>query len=611
MIRLERSPLYGSVVALALTAVALLISLQLRPYLEPDIFLLFLVVVWLSAWYYGLIVGLVASGASALALLVFFFAGVSGFWEASVRLGSFLGIAGMIIWMTAEWRESRRVLASTLAGIGDAVLATDEDGRIAFLNPVAETLTGWSNQEVRKKAVVDVLRLMDERTREPIDNPLTQVLREHATLTFGEHITLISRSGAEVPVELSAAPVRGDSGDVRGAILVFRDIGKRRQFEEQASHANKMEAVGRLAGGVAGDFNNMLTVIAGYAELLREEVPADSPSRKFVDEIVYAGKRAASLTERLLAFSHGGGTQPLVLDLNLTLSNMEPMLRRLLGQNIELLMLTAPGLGRIKADPAQIEQVIVNLAANARDAMPNGGKLVIETANVDLAEQSGERLGMNPGPCVMLAISDNGVGMDAATRSRLFEPFFTTKAPGQGSGLGLSTVYSVVKQAEGQVTVYSQPNCGTIFEVYLPRATGPIVEQASTRPLMGSETILLVDDEEGVRKLCCAVLEANGYSVLEAGDAQSALASYDKNGHKVDLLLTDVVMRQMNGFELGQALQERTPQLKILYMSGYRDQALRGNGQQVPATFLNKPFTPDALLARVREVLDAESAPRP
>jgi CheY-like chemotaxis protein len=255
--------------------------------------------------------------------------------------------------------------------------------------------------------------------------------------------------------------------------------------------------------------------------------------------------------------------------------------------------------------------VIVNLAANARDAMPNGGKLVVETANVDLAEQSGERLGMKPGPCVMLAVSDNGVGMDAATRSRLFEPFFTTKAPGQGSGLGLSTVYSVVKQAEGQVTVYSQPNCGTIFEVYLPRATGPVIEQVSTRPLMGSETILLVDDEEGVRKLCSAVLEANGYSVLEAGDAQSALASYDKNGHKVDLLLTDVVMRQMNGFELGQALQERTPQLKILYMSGYRDQAVRGNGQQVPVTFLNKPFTPDALLARVREVLDAESAPRP
>ena len=606
MIRLERSPLYGSVVALALTAVALLISLLLRPYLEPDIFLLFLVVVWLSTWYYGLTIGLAASGASALALLVFFFPGEAGFWEVGARLGSFLAIAGIIIWMTAEWRESRRVLASTLAGIGDAVLATDEHGRITFLNPVAEALTGWSGLEVRKKAVADVLRLIDERTRQAIDNPLLRALRERAMVTTGEHIALISRSGAEVPVELSAAPVRGDSGDLSGAILVFRDIGKRRQFEEQSAHAQKMEAVGRLAGGVAGDFNNMLTVIAGYAELLGHEVPAGGATRKFVDEIVYAGKRAASLTQRLLAFSRGGGAQPLVLDLNLTLSNMEPMLRRLLGQNIELLLLTAPGLGRIKADPSQIEQVIVNLAANARDAMPNGGKLVVETANVDVEEQSGERLGMKPGPCVMLAVSDNGIGMDPATRSRLFEPFFTTKVPGQGSGLGLSTVYGVIKQAEGQVTVFSQPNCGTIFEVYLPRVTEPVIERVCARPLMGSETILLVDDEEGVRKLCCAVLETNGYNVLEADNAQSALAAYDKNAHKVDLLLTDVVMRQMNGFELGNALSERTPGLKILYMSGYRDQAGGTEPGQAPVTFLNKPFTPDALLAKVRQVLDAE-----
>jgi CheY-like chemotaxis protein len=237
--------------------------------------------------------------------------------------------------------------------------------------------------------------------------------------------------------------------------------------------------------------------------------------------------------------------------------------------------------------------------------MPNGGKLVVETANVDLEVQSGERLGMKPGPCVMLAVSDNGVGMDADTRSRLFEPFFTTKAPGQGSGLGLATVYSVVKQADGQVTVFSQPDCGTIFEVYLPRVTESVIEQARTRPLMGSETILLVDDEEGVRKLCCAVLESNGYNVLEADTAQSALAAYDHNGHKVDLLLTDVVMRQMNGFELAAALAERTPALKILYMSGYRDLLGGGNANQQPAMFLNKPFTPDALLAKVREVLDA------
>src|ERR1035437_4384700 len=340
MNRLERSPLYGSVVALALTAVALLISLLLRPYLEPDIFLLFLMVVWLSTWYYGLTIGLAASGASALALLVFFLPGAAGIWVIGARVGSFLAIAGVIIWMTAEWRDSRRVLVSTLAGISDAVVATDGDGRITFLNPVAEALTGWGGAEVHKKAVADVLRLIDERTREAIDNPLMRALRERAIVT-SEHITLVSRSGAEVPIELNAAPLRGDSGDLSGAILVFRDTSKRRQFAEQAAHAQKMEAVGRLAGGVAGDFNNMLTVIAGYAEMLRGEVPAGSSTRKFVDEIVYAGERAASLTQHLLAFSRGSTAQPRVLDLNLVLSNMEPMLRRLIGQNIELLLLTA------------------------------------------------------------------------------------------------------------------------------------------------------------------------------------------------------------------------------------------------------------------------------
>jgi two-component system cell cycle sensor histidine kinase/response regulator CckA len=607
MNRLERSPLHGSVVALALTAFALLVSLLLRPYVESDISLLFLVAVWLSAWYYGRTIGLAAAGASALALFGFFFSGITGFWAVGVRLGSFLAIAGVVVWMTAAWRGSRRVLSSTLAGIGDAVLATDNDGRITFLNPVAEALTGWSGAEARKKAVEDVLRLVDERTRGAIDNPLIRALRERAIVTTSEHIILISRSGAEAPVELNAAPVSGDAGGLRGAILVFRDIGKRRQFEEQATHAQKMEAVGRLAGGVAGDFNNMLTVIAGYAELLRGEASSGSPTREYVDEIIYAGERAATLTQQLMAFSRGSAAHPIVLDLNLVLSSMERMLRRLLGQNIELLLLTAPDLGRIKADPTQIEQMIVNLAANARDAMPNGGKLVIETANVDLEGQAGESLGMKPGPCVMLAVSDNGAGMDPETRSHLFEPFFTTKEPGKGSGLGLSTVYGAVKQADGQVTVYSQPNCGTIFEVYLPRVQGPVIERAIKRTPMGSETILVVDDEEGIRKLCCAVLQANGYRVLEANNGQSALVAYEKNAHKVDMLLADVVMRQMDGFELARAMRQRTPGLKILYMSGYRDNAGGTDPGQPPATFLYKPFTPDALLAKIREVLDGET----
>jgi len=270
------------------------------------------------------------------------------------------------------------------------------------------------------------------------------------------------------------------------------------------------------------------------------------------------------------------------------------------------MLLTAAGLGRVKADPSQIEQVVVNLATNARDAMPSGGKLVIETANVDLEEQSSKHLGVKPGAYVMLAVSDTGVGMDAGTRSRLFEPFFTTKAPGKGSGLGLSTVYGAIRQAEGQVTVYSQPNCGTIFEIYLPRAKEHAPEPSRRRSPKGSETILLVDDEEGVRKLCCAVLQSNGYNVLEAANGNAALAAFDKNAHKVDLLLTDVVMPQMNGFELGQRLGGATPKLKVLYMSGYRENTLAPGA--APIAFLHKPFTPDALLSKVREVLDAEAA---
>ena len=604
MTRLEPSPLHGSVVALALTAVAVLLSLLLRPYLEPDTFLLFVMAVWLSAWYYGRMIGLLATAASALALLYFFIGSTSPVWMVAARLGAFLVTASLITWVTAAWRDSRRMLASTLASIGDAVVATDREGRITFLNPVAETLTGWTGREARNKPAEDVVQLIDESSRQVIENPLTRALRDRAIVTTAGHTLLVSRSGSDVPIEHSAAPVRGATGKTEGAILVFRDTSKRRQFEEQATHAEKMEAVGRLAGGVAGDFNNMLTVISGYAELLREETPPGSPSRHSVDEIIYAGERAAALTRHLLAFSRGAAAQARVIDLNSLITGMEPMLRRLLGENIDLLLLTSAGLDRIKADPSQLEQVVVNLATNARDAMPSGGKLVIETANVNLEEQSSKRIGVPPGAYVMLAISDTGTGMDPETRSRLFEPYFTTKAPGGGSGLGLSTVYGAVKQAEGQITVYSQPNCGTIFEIYLPRVTEDVPEPVRRRSAKGSETILLVDDEENVRKLCCAILQANGYDILEAGNGSAAIAAFEKNAHKVGLLLTDIVMPQISGFELAKKLGELSPALKILYMSGYRQNTLPGES---PVAFLHKPFTPGMLLSKVREVLDAET----
>ena len=606
MRQLPRSPVIGGVFALGVTAAALLITRALRPWFEPDLFFFFLVAIWVAARFHGRTGGLVATGASAVATLYFFLRPELGApypsWRLLARLAAFVAIAALLTWVTAAWRQSRRLMASTLSSIADAVLATDRDGRINFLNPLAENLTGWPLAEANGKPASSVLRLMDEKSHESLENPLDRVLRDRALVASGERAALISRSGVETPIEHAASAVRDGSGKVRGAILVFRDITKRRQLEEQAAHSEKMDAVGRLAGGVAGDFNNVLTVITGYAELLRGQVPTTSPLRRYVEEIVHAGERAGALTRHLLAFSRGSTAQPRVIDLNTVVTAMEPMLHRLLGQGIELILLTSPRLGRVKADPSQIEQVIVNLVTNSRDAMPRGGKVVIETANADV-EAGVKSVGIQPGSYVLLAVSDTGVGMDPATRSRLFEPIFTSMAPGKGSGLGLSTVYGVIKQSEGQVTVYSQPECGTIFEIYLPRVHEVVSEPVRHQLAKGSETILLVDDEDGVRKLVQAVLKNNGYDVLEASNGAAALEAYEKNAHKIDMVLTDVVMPQMTGFELGRELGTRAATLKILYMSGYRENAAVPG--EPPRAFLHKPFTPDVLLRKVREVLDA------
>jgi two-component system, cell cycle sensor histidine kinase and response regulator CckA len=616
MVQLKRTPLHLSVFVVALTAVALLASVLLRPLVEPHFFPLFIVAVLFSAWFYGMSGGVVSTILSTAALLFFFMPPAFSFsipsLAVAVQLVLFAVTGLLTAWVTAAWRGSRGLLSATLTSIGDAVIATDRAGDITFMNSVAEALTGWRQAEAKRKPLQTVLHLIKEDTREEISGLVPKALRENAAVSMTERAHIISKDATEIAIEHTAAPLRDEDGKVRGVILVFRDVTGRRQLEEQLSHSQKMEAVGRLAGGVAGDFNNLLTVITGYSELLRGEFSINSSLHRFAEEILYAAERAAALTRQLLAFSRGQAAQPKTLDLNSVLTNMEPMLRRLMGANNELIILPDPNLGKIQADPGQIEQVVMNLATNSRDAMPNGGKLVLETANVDLTDAAaGQKVGVPPGSYVMLAVSDTGIGMDNEVRRRLFEPFFTTKEQGKGSGLGLSTVYGIIRQSGGQITVYSQVGCGTIFEVYLPRSTEETEEQPvpTMAPPKGSETVLLVDDEEGVRKLVSAILQSNGYSVIEANNGQAALSSYEKNAHKIDMVLTDVVMPQMDGFELGERLVEKNPEVKILYMSGYRDNPV-GTSESQPQQrrpFLHKPFTPDVLLAKVREILDTRA----
>jgi two-component system cell cycle sensor histidine kinase/response regulator CckA len=390
-----------------------------------------------------------------------------------------------------------------------------------------------------------------------------------------------------------------------------RSITERERVEAQLRQAQKMEAIGLLAGGIAHDFNNMLTVIVGYSDLMLQKLRADDPLRSEVEQVKEAGVRASLLTRQLLAFSRKQVLQPRVLDLNAILTNMDRMLQRLIGEDISLLTVPAPGLGRVHADPGQIEQVIMNLAVNARDAMPQGGKLTIETANVQLDDgYVRQHAGSKPGPHVMLAVSDTGCGMDAATQARIFEPFFTTKEPGKGTGLGLSTVYGIVKQSGGYIWVYSEPGHGTASKVYLPRveavaeAVEPSREAAQTP--RGSETILLVEDDYGVRKLIHSILHAYGYRVVEAHHGKHAIQVCEQHAGPIHLMVTDVVMPEMSGRELEERLKPSHPDMKVLFMSGYTHKGIVHHGELVPGTaFLQKPFTPDALARKVREVLDA------
>ena len=390
-----------------------------------------------------------------------------------------------------------------------------------------------------------------------------------------------------------------------------RDVSEQRRLEEQFRQAQKMEAVGQLAGGIAHDFNNLLTAILGNTQLLLRDLPPGDASRGDVEEIRKASERAAGLTRQLLAYSRRQMLQPEILDLNVVVADMDRMLRRLIGEHITFVSVPAPDLGRVRADPSQIEQVLVNLVVNARDAMPNGGRLTIETANVDLdAAYAQEHLGATAGVYAMLAVTDTGTGMDAAVRAHLFEPFFTTKEVGKGTGLGLATVYGIVRQSGGHISVYTELGQGSSFKVYLPRVDRPAAPAApaATRPTAarGSETVLVVEDEPAVLALTCRVLEAEGYTILCASDGADALRIVERHGGAIHLLLTDVVMPGMSGRELAEQMIARRAGIRILYMSGYPGDAAVHHGAFVPGSaFLQKPFSPESLARKVREALDA------
>jgi PAS domain S-box-containing protein len=418
----------------------------------------------------------------------------------------------------------------------------------------------------------------------------------------GDWIWVLDR-GKVVEWDKTGSPLR--------AVGTHLDITSRKRLEEQLQQAQKMEAVGRLAGGIAHDFNNLLTVIGGNCELILNDLDHHNPFRQDLEQIKQASQRAAALTRQLLAFSRKQLLQPQVLNLNILLINMDQMLRRLIGEDIDLVTLPCQKLGLVKADPGQIEQVVLNLAINARDAMPQGGKLILETSNVELDEAyASNHIGVTPGPYVMLAVTDTGIGMDEATKAHIFEPFFTTKAIGKGTGLGLATVHGIINQSGGHISVYSEPGQGAVFKIYLPQVEAteeaPKTRQIRAKPGRGVETILLVEDEDMVRDLARHVLIRAGYTVLEARHGAQAIEIYKQRANRIDLLLTDVVLPDgMSGREVAKRLADLSPDIKVLYMSGYTDDALIQHGMLVPSlAFLQKPFTPHNLLRKVRKVLD-------
>ncbi|NOU31865.1 MAG: PAS domain S-box protein [Polyangiaceae bacterium] len=504
--------------------------------------------------------------------------------------------------------EQQNELSAIVESSEDAIISRGNDGIIRTWNPAAERLFQYSAAEAIGRHIS--MLYPPEQSRAVAVEP-SHLTREPFT------VSATRKDGTRVPLSVRVSLLRDADGVVSGAAVLARDMTTQtkaqadlERAEEQLRQAQKMESVGRLAGGIAHDFNNLLTVILSYTDLALGTLSPAEPLHADIVQIHAAGERASALTRQLLAFSRQQVLSPAVIDLNNCARRMETILERVLGEDIQLTLLLEKDLGKVFADVGQLEQVLMNLVVNARDAMPAGGSLTIETANVEIdASYALDHHDVAPGSYVMIAVTDTGTGIDPAIRHRIFDPFFTTKEQGKGTGLGLSMVFGLVKQSGGHVWAYSEPNVGSTFKVYLPRSDRSETERApvsEARPVRGSETILLVEDDDAVRKVMCTMLRKCGYNVLDARNGGEALLVCEQYPARIDLLLTDVVMPRMSGRALAERLATLRPQVRVLYVSGYTENSVVHHGVlDAGIAYLQKPVTPDTLARKVREVLSA------
>ncbi len=501
------------------------------------------------------------------------------------------------------------MLAHAMKSINEGLAIIDLKGNLIFANEVLYKIFDYSPSDLKSKNI-NCLCSKPEKTI--FEDEIIPTTLEKPWI--GE-IYCQKKDGEEFPFSLSTSSVADDSGNPILIICVGRDITERKQLEEQLRHAQKMEAIGQLAGGVAHDFNNLLIVISGYSNNLLATIEKDNPQYKNIIQITKAADRAASLTKQLLAFSRKQILQPKLIDINHLIKDMEKMLKRLIGENIVLQTKLESGIDNILADPGQIGQIIMNLVVNARDAMSDGGELIINTSSINIDGETGNLKDIKDGEYVVLKICDNGVGIEDSVKERIFEPFYTTKERGKGTGLGLSTVYGIIEQSGCFITVDSERNIGTTFNIFIPKAgtkeeeiEQDVLQIKDTPNVGGKETILVVEDEEQVRELVIEMLQTYGYNILEANNGKNAIDIYNENRENICLILTDVVMPEMGGKKLIENLTNFKEGTKVIYMSGYTDNAIDEQGILDPGTeFIQKPFSPFDLLKKVREVLDGKS----